>query len=170
MKQHFQTLENRKHMAVIPQDKGESYDCPSLLCEEFPGHGTQIGFNKAMFKRQIRVPGSQKAKCVGQRPGEEGSGTEQELWSGLLQSSTECWTTCVWTESRGTRDRQPESSKPNNPRAHTGLGITHVPTSQRWETSPDRASCPHKSLGVKLNWPLTQGCSGSALTKLNNKA
>ena len=90
MKQHFQTLENRKHMAVIPQDKGESYDCPSLLCEEFPGHGTQIGFNKAMFKRQIRVPGSQKAKCVGQRPGEEGSGTEQELWSGLLQSSTEC--------------------------------------------------------------------------------
>lgn len=53
---------------LIPPDKGESEDCPSLLFGEFPDHGMRrvmVGdseFIRAMFKRPIRVPGSQMAK------------------------------------------------------------------------------------------------------------
>jgi len=141
---HFRHWKTGSTGLWFPPDKGESYDCPSLLFGEFPGHGVRramVGGTQSSSEPHSRDKSEfQEAKRprMGQSPEEERSPAKQELWSGRHQSPTECWATCVWTPTPGTRKRQQKAASQITPEL-TRLRITHsAPTSRKWDPSCHR--------------------------------
>ena len=173
---HFRHWKTGSTGLWFPQIKVSPMTVPAYSLESFQAMawgGRWWGdseFIRATFKRQIRVPGSQTAK------------NGAEPWRREIPCQARAvvrappvshWVLSYMRMNTNTWDQEKatESSKPNNPRADKAED--HSLCSYQPEVRdllPQRTSCPHKSLGIKLSWPLTKGWSGSLLTKLKTKA
>lgn len=114
-------------------------------------------FIRAMFKRQIRVPGSQ-CMSVGQSPEEERPPAKPELWSGAasLPPSAELH---AYEPTPGTRKRQQKAASQTTPELTRPGSLTLLLPAGSGRLPHTEHRVLTKSLGIELSWPLTTGWS-----------
>lgn len=141
---HFRHWKTGSTGLWFPQIKVSPMTVPAYSLESFQAMawGGRWWGGLRVHQSHIQETNQSSRKPNGQEWGralkKRDSPAKQELWSGRHQSPTECWATCVWTPTPGTRKRQQKAASQITPEL-TRLRITHsAPTSRKWETSCHR--------------------------------